>query len=381
MNKKILFSILILIVLAGGGFFVYQMMTKNSVPVETQNVVSNTNQNETKTDDGKVLREAILKVEKGEASLQRGEDIQTITTSAVLTEGDMITTKKDATAMIVFADSSIVRLKENTEVYLSAINISDEGKQIDMIQTFGETWHKVNELMKGDRYTVRNSNTIVGVRGTVFDLLIPDKQKLTVSVLSHSVEVVDTTTKQSETVQEKNALLYDEAKTKFVVSPKLYEDLSASAWFAENKKADDQIDQLQQTNPHLFDYYVKKENLQLLPDTVPPLKINPLPRGINWWEDPLYHQQLPAEYLQQMEAGLRAYEEFLRTVGNMNFNWQEYEDALNTIKNMNLNISIPPDVYKSLDQLKNMNYTVPTIPDTTNLQVPTLPPPSSSTSS
>ncbi len=377
MNKKIWLAFVILVVLAGGSLSGCGSTTQKTAPANMQNVVANgnENQNETKPEPQKELREAILKVEKGEVDLRRGSDSQTINTSAVLKEGDMITTGSKSEAMIVFADDSVVRLNENTQIFLSTIDLSEKEKQIDMLQSFGETWHKVSTLLGNDRYSVRHGDTIVGVRGTVFDLRIPAKKKIQLSVISSQVEVINARTKKSQLVKERNALLYDEEKPEFNLSSKLYEDLSSSPWFENNNKADEVLDELKKTEPDLFEYYREAENLNLFPDTLPVLDSEGNTNSVseNWWEAPELYKQLPAEYMKEYEAGWREYEKFLQEMKTMNLDidWAEYDAAMESLKNLNMNFDIPDEVYDSMEQLKNMNFSLPPdMPKIPSYQIP-----------
>lgn len=372
MKKNIWIAIIVLIILAGGGWIWYQW-TRQPAHAPQTNTQTNENQNMKLPNEEKVLRTAILMVEKGEVSLQRQSETETVTDSAVLKEGDMVTTKADSKATIVFADDSIVRLNENTQLYLTVIDLESENKTIDMMQSFGETWHKVENFMSGDLYTVQHGNTIVGVRGTVFDMQVREQNKVLVSVISHKVEVADRLAKKSEEILENSAFLYDEKQHVFKVSEKLYKELSSTDWFEVNRKADKAIQELEQKVENVFDYYLDEKNLTLFTgEVIQRITNENINALLEWWDNPNLYQKLPPEYLRAYEEGMKAYEKYIQTIGNMNINWQEYEKTLQMIENMNLNVSIPDDVYNAIDSLKNLNvnFTPPDMPDLNLLDVP-----------
>jgi hypothetical protein len=100
----------------------------------------------------------------------------------VKTEGD------DASADIIFADGSRVRVMPNSELYLSKVEINEGGAEIDMKLAAGKIFNVVNKLSKNSRYTVNTQTAIAGVKGTVFSVEAVSDDKAVFMVKEGSVE-------------------------------------------------------------------------------------------------------------------------------------------------------------------------------------------------
>ncbi len=90
-------------------------------------------------------------------------------------------------AYVLFEDTSIVSLKENTEIVI----VIDDGNVI-VKQMFGKTYHRVKTLLTGKSYEVRTPTTLAAVRGTKFAVSYDEIKKETkVAVTESKVAVKD----------------------------------------------------------------------------------------------------------------------------------------------------------------------------------------------
>lgn len=92
---------------------------------------------------------------------------------------------EDGLAHVVFPDNSMMSVSENTE-----IEITFTGNKTTILQSIGDTYHRVQKLQAGAEYEVRTPGTLAAVRGTKFAVSYNPKAKKTkVSVTEHVVTV------------------------------------------------------------------------------------------------------------------------------------------------------------------------------------------------
>lgn len=107
---------------------------------------------------------ALLYVEQGNVQVEQGEGWQTAKEEMELEKDNSVKTLEDGRATIVLYDKSIVRLEENTEV--SIAELSD--KKVNIKQTSGNTWNKIEKLGGIEKYEITTPTTVATVRGTGF---------------------------------------------------------------------------------------------------------------------------------------------------------------------------------------------------------------------
>ncbi len=108
---------------------------------------------------------AVLAVHSGEVLVNgspasAGQDVK---------EGDVVKTLAGK-ASVVFFDSSVLRLDENTEV--SVQKISKDA--VELGQTAGQTWSRVLKVSGIKEYRIETPNTVATVRGTGFAVSVYD---------------------------------------------------------------------------------------------------------------------------------------------------------------------------------------------------------------
>jgi hypothetical protein len=101
-----------------------------------------------------------------------GESFAPAREGDVLVAGDTIRTGASAVAEITYFEGSSVRLEENTELVITALeSASDGGTIVTVAQAMGRTWHVVTKLLSGSsRYEVKTPTTTASVRGTIFSV-------------------------------------------------------------------------------------------------------------------------------------------------------------------------------------------------------------------
>ena len=110
----------------------------------------------------------------GPTQVQRGEATTDLYNGDMITEGDRITTGKDARVEIALAGHS-VRILENSSVTLLELKKTSEGQRnvgLDVAQ--GTLLSSVKRLSKQESFEVRTPVAIAGVRGTRFSVAVND---------------------------------------------------------------------------------------------------------------------------------------------------------------------------------------------------------------
>ena len=113
--------------------------------------------------------DAYLYIDSGVVQVNQGKGWVAATNEMGLKETDSVKTL-EGTATIIFYESEILRLKQNTEV-----NIKDISKDsLTVKQNSGKTWSKVVKLTGVTSYNVETPDTVATVRGTGFGTLVSD---------------------------------------------------------------------------------------------------------------------------------------------------------------------------------------------------------------
>ncbi len=86
-----------------------------------------------------------------------------------LKEGDLVRTMAGK-ASVVFFDSSVLRLDENTEVSIKKISKDS----VELKQAAGQTWSRILKVSGIREYKIETPNTVATVRGTGFAVKVED---------------------------------------------------------------------------------------------------------------------------------------------------------------------------------------------------------------
>ena len=106
---------------------------------------------------------AVLYVDEGTVEVNTGSGWTQGSDEMELPAGAQVRTGSGA-ASVVLLEGEVMHLEPNTEVTLSEVS---ENK-IKILQTLGETWHKVTKISGVSTYEVETPNTVATVRGTEF---------------------------------------------------------------------------------------------------------------------------------------------------------------------------------------------------------------------
>lgn len=104
--------------------------------------------------------------------------------STVIDTGTQVRTV-EGSAYVLFPDNSMMSIDEDTTII-----IEYSKDKVSILQTLGNTYHRVKTLESGQQYEVRTPGTLAAVRGTSFAVLLDSKTKKTnVKVTESKVSV------------------------------------------------------------------------------------------------------------------------------------------------------------------------------------------------
>lgn len=171
--KKIGIALLGVLV-AGALFFVFTSKTgSNGEPIE--NGFTDKDMITLYWESGEVfftnkgVQEAKLDKDSSSAVIQTGSQVRTV----------------EGSAYVLFPDNSMMSIDKNT-----IVTIEYSKEKVSILQTLGNTYHRVKTLESGQQYEVRTPGTLAAVRGTTFAVLFDNKtKKSNVKVIESKVSV------------------------------------------------------------------------------------------------------------------------------------------------------------------------------------------------
>ena len=97
--------------------------------------------------------------------------------------------------MINFFDNSVTRLRDNTVLEISELDVNPDNRMetnILLKLDAGEVWSKVTKIVtQNSSFEVETYNTIAAVRGSAFDIAVNNETQTTeVIVIEHAVDLI-----------------------------------------------------------------------------------------------------------------------------------------------------------------------------------------------
>jgi hypothetical protein len=115
---------------------------------------------------------ATLVVDAGTVEVDMGDGYKAARSGMELKQGWSVRTGGDGKATIIFFDSTVTRLSENTEVTISELLASKANTTVSLDQSSGKTWNRVVKLSGIDTYEVGTPTGTATVRGTAFGVIV-----------------------------------------------------------------------------------------------------------------------------------------------------------------------------------------------------------------
>jgi len=125
-----------------------------------------------------VALDAKLERISGQVKLTRVGSARTdvITQSVDLYAGDLLETLRESKATLVYADGTLMRIKERTLVEVQPLSI----------KVFkGKTWYKFTK--RGTEFKIETPTLVAGIRGTEFEIAVGSRKRTSLSVTEGAV--------------------------------------------------------------------------------------------------------------------------------------------------------------------------------------------------
>jgi len=193
---------------------------------------------------------AKLVISAGTVEINRGNGWSLATSGIALEVGWSVRTGAASRAVIIFMDSSVARLGENTEVRITKIT-SGANSTVELEQLAGSTWNKILKLSGITEYTVNTPTAVASVRGTAFAVRLDAANDTDVGVAEGNVTVGSVRTREEivagvrkeirEIVAEKNITVQQAAVVRKAALETIEERaLQEDSWTRENRDLDQQ---------------------------------------------------------------------------------------------------------------------------------------------
>ncbi len=161
----------------------------------------------------------------------------------VLTISDTIVTGANSVVDLLYRNSGIIRVNENTTVVVSSL-IKAGSDDVVLTLEKGKTFATLGKLKKGDGFAIKAKTVIAAVRGTSFRL-VADEKASRVDVVSGKVMVKpvnnETVIEDIEVIVEENQTVTLDTKTAATISQKIDENKVEVVAEQEQQKIIDSI--------------------------------------------------------------------------------------------------------------------------------------------
>lgn len=121
-----------------------------------------------------VDRTVIVQELKGSVEFQKGGagDWAPAAKDTILAESDIVRTGDDSTCSLLFKGMSntAVELRPNSVMELSTVSIANSADDTELDLSLGSVLVKAEKLKGESQFQVRTPNSIVGIRGTEFEV-------------------------------------------------------------------------------------------------------------------------------------------------------------------------------------------------------------------
>jgi outer membrane protein assembly factor BamB len=126
----------------------------------------------------------------GDVEVNRAGRWRAVEIGEDLEKSDRLRTAAASTAEIQIADMALLVVEEETEILLSALDITPESDRVEIELAIGSVLNRVNQLGAADSYRIRSNSAIAGVRGTSFRVSSDADGVARVAVLEGEVRVL-----------------------------------------------------------------------------------------------------------------------------------------------------------------------------------------------
>ncbi len=188
-----------------------------------------------------------LVIESGQVEKQTDSKWSTVVSGSALNPGDIIRTQDNSWATISLSNGSEIRLDANTQITLKSDN-----DHITLFQKTGRTWSRIARLLGvGESFEIESDTTLATVRGTAFTVDV-DSDKSMVDTDDGEVEVaaIEQVGQERKTLSKikvekgfsagvaKKDIVDIKLGKKQIIKQVINDELKNSDWFKKNRQHD-----------------------------------------------------------------------------------------------------------------------------------------------
>ncbi|HQL43591.1 MAG TPA: FecR domain-containing protein [Spirochaetota bacterium] len=179
----------------------------------------------------------------GEVAITSNEGNKAPAVGQILSINDTIVTGANSVIDLVYRNSGIIRINENTTVVISSL-VKAGADDVVLTLEKGKAFVTLGKLKKGDGFAIKAKTVIAAVRGTSFRL-VADEEASRVDVVSGKVMVKpvnnETVIEDIEVIVEENQTVTLDTKTVATISQKIDESKVEVVAEQEQQKIIDSI--------------------------------------------------------------------------------------------------------------------------------------------
>jgi len=136
------------------------------------------------------LTQGVATYVSGEVNVDRGEGWLMLDVDDMVSLQDRIRTESESFCELQFSDFGIIRIQENTELSVGDVYLVEDKNRVTMNLDEGRLFCKVSKLAKGEKFQVKTSTALAGVRGTEFIIATQRDESVSLAVKEGTVTVV-----------------------------------------------------------------------------------------------------------------------------------------------------------------------------------------------
>jgi hypothetical protein len=215
-SKKLLIPVIIVVVILGAvGYFLLPIIGMPAVVAQ-------------------------LVVDSGPVEIDTGSGWVSASGGEQLKQTDSVRTGAGAAASIVFFESSILRLDQNSQVTISELVADKASTRVAVDQEAGRTWSKVLKLSGIEDYEVNAPSTVASVRGTGFGVYMAEDGTIYIKLLEGSLSTYTYSMETGELVKIDEADIDAGQMVTIDLDLTILEgDLVTDDWVTQNQAMDD----------------------------------------------------------------------------------------------------------------------------------------------
>jgi len=164
-----------------------------SCPQPKQDVTRNASVSEEDIEAGGAsvtYKQALVIFASGDVQVKGEADWQKLEIGSIVFSGETVKVGTDSLCELQFAEKSVIRIQENTEILINNLWLEPDKTSVDFDLVRGWVLCKVSKLVAEESFKVRSSVMVCSVRGTEFMVRIVDPNKTCVAVKEGEVAVL-----------------------------------------------------------------------------------------------------------------------------------------------------------------------------------------------